>query len=63
MIYLQSSDLYNLQVALRVFSGVYASMPNVVMAGTLVALVPTLILYFVAQNYFVEGIVTSGIKQ
>ena len=63
LIYLQSSDLYNLQVALRVFSGVYASMPNVVMAGTLVALVPTLILYFVAQNYFVEGIVTSGIKQ
>ena len=63
LIYLQSSDLYNLQVALRVFSGVYASMPNVVMAGTLVALIPTLVLYFLAQNYFVEGIVTSGIKQ
>lgn len=63
LIYLQSSDLYNLQVALRVFSGVYTSMPNVVMAGTLVALVPTLIIYFIAQNYFVEGIATSGIKQ
>lgn len=63
LIYLQSSDIYNLQVALRVFSGVFAYRPNVVMAGTLVALVPTLILYFIAQNYFVEGIVTSGIKQ
>lgn len=64
LIYLQSSDLYNLQVALRTFASVYeAQKPNVVMAGTLVALVPTLILYFLAQNYFVEGIVTSGIKQ
>ncbi len=63
LIYLQSSDLYNLQVALRVFAGVFRMRPNVVMAGTLSALVPTLILYFVAQNYFVEGIVTSGIKQ
>lgn len=62
LIYLQSSDLYNLQVALRVFSGVFSSRPNVVMAGTLVALMPTLIIYFVAQNYFLEGIVTTGIK-
>ena len=63
LIYLQSSDLYNLQVALRSFAGVYSSEPNVVMAGTLIALIPTLVLYFIAQNYFVEGIVTSGIKQ
>ena len=63
LIYLQSSDLYNLQVALRVFSGVFSSQPNVVMAGTLVALLPTLIIYFIAQNYFIEGIVTTGIKQ
>lgn len=62
LIYLQSSDLYNLQVALRVFSGVFSSRPNVVMAGTLVALLPTLIIYFIAQNYFLEGIVTTGIK-
>jgi len=63
LVYLQSSELYNLQVALRTFAGVYTKMPNAVMAGTLVALVPTLVIYFIAQNYFVEGIVTSGIKQ
>ena len=62
LIYLQSSDLYNLQVALRTFSGVYASQPNVVMAGTLIALIPTLIIFFIAQNYFLEGIVTTGLK-
>lgn len=63
LIYLQSSDMYTLQVALRSFAGVYVSEPNVVMAGTIIALIPTLIIYFIAQNYFVEGIVASGIKQ
>ena len=63
LVYLQSSQRYNLQVALRTFAGVYAKQPNAVMAGTIVALVPTLIIYFLAQNYFIDGIVTSGIKQ
>ena len=63
LIYLQSSDLYNLQVALKVFASTYADEPNVVMAGTVAALVPTLIIYFVAQDYFIEGIAASGIKQ
>lgn len=63
LIYLQSSDLYSLQVALKIFAGVYGDEPNVVMAGTVAALVPTLIIYFVAQDYFIEGIAASGIKQ
>ena len=63
LIYLQSSELYNLQVALRVFSDAFGDEPNVVMAGTVSALVPTLIVYFVAQEYFIEGIAASGIKQ
>ena len=42
---------------------VYADEQNVVMAGTLVALIPTLVIYFFAQDYFIEGIATSGVKQ
>lgn len=63
LIYLQSSELYTLQIALRIFSSVYATKPSIVMAGTVVALVPTLIIYFIAQDYFIEGIAASGIKQ
>lgn len=63
LIYLQSSDLYTLQIALRAFSSVYVSKPSIVMAGTVVALVPTLVIYFIAQDYFIEGIAASGIKQ
>lgn len=63
LIYLQSSNLYTLQIALKTFSSVYASKPSIVMAGTVVALVPTLVIYFIAQDYFIEGIAASGIKQ
>ena len=32
------------------------------MAGALVALIPALVIYIVAQKYFIEGIATSGMK-
>lgn len=62
LIYLQSSDNYNLQVALKTYASVYEKKQNFVMAGTLVALLPTLIIYFIAQDFFIEGIAASGIK-
>lgn len=62
LIYLQSSELQTLQVALRTFSTVYALKPSIVMAGTVVALLPMLIIYFFAQDYFIEGIAASGLK-
>ncbi len=62
LIYLESSDKYNLQVALRNFASAYGDEQNVVMAGTVIALIPTLIVYFIAQDYFIEGIAASGIK-
>jgi multiple sugar transport system permease protein len=36
--------------------------PHYVMAASLVAVVPVLILFFFAQQYFVKGIVLTGIK-
>ena len=35
---------------------------NVIFAACFVALLPTLVLYFFAQRFFVEGIATSGMK-
>ena len=62
LIFLESSDKLNLQVSLRNFASAYGDEPNVVMAGTIIALIPTLVVYFVAQDYFIEGIAASGIK-
>ena len=62
LIYLQSPEFYTLQIALRSFSGTYAGRTPTVMAGSLIAMIPTIGLYLAAQKYFVEGIVTSGMK-
>ena len=35
---------------------------ELLMAATAVAIIPLLIVFFCAQRYFVEGIVTTGIK-
>ena len=35
---------------------------NYVMAASVVALVPVIIIFFAAQQYFVKGIVLTGIK-
>lgn len=61
-IYLHSEELYTLQIALRMFSGTYASKTATVMAGSIVAMIPTIIIYLLCQKYFVEGIATSGMK-
>ena len=62
MIYLQSSQKYNLQVALKNLASAFEDNTNVVMAATMMALLPTLIIYFIAQDFFIEGIAASGIK-
>lgn len=62
LLYLQTSDLQTLQIALNGLSSRYGDQQNVVMAGAIVALVPLLIVYFFCQQYFIEGIVTSGLK-
>lgn len=62
LVYLQSSDYYTLQLTLRSFASVYDKKPNYVMAATITALLPTLAIYFIAQDFFIEGIAASAIK-
>lgn len=61
-LYLQDPEWYTLQLALKSFQGAYSFNTPTIMAGSIVALLPTLIIYIVAQKYFIEGIATSGMK-
>ncbi len=61
-LYLQSPQWYTLQIALNSFQGTYSRNIPAMMAGALIALIPTLVIYIVAQKYFIEGIATSGMK-
>ncbi len=63
MLYLKDAALLTLQLALQQFaSSRQVTDPGAVMAGTLIAVVPTVALFVLAQKYFISGIVTSGLK-
>lgn len=61
-LYLRDPDWYTLQIALNSFQGTYSRNYPAMMAGSVIALVPTLVIYIIAQKYFIEGIATSGMK-
>ncbi len=51
-----------LQIMLTKFATARSREMNAVMAGTLIVLLPLLIIYFIAQDFFLEGIAASAIK-
>lgn len=63
LIYLNSADNRTAAVALSFFSASYGGTPyNLLMTASLIMLMPVLVLFFVAQRYFIQGIVISGVK-
>lgn len=62
LIYINSPEKFTLQLILASFQGYYVSNWTLIMAGSVLALIPTVILFFFAQRYFVEGITMTGMK-
>lgn len=57
------TDLRTLQLVLKSIPTLGNTPYPLMMAGAIVALIPTFILYGVAQKFFTEGIVLTGIKE
>lgn len=62
MIYLTSENLRTIQIGLASFRTQYGSEYGLIMAGTICALIPMLLIFVVGQKYLVEGIAFSGLK-
>ena len=63
LIYINSVDKYPISLALRTALDADANVQwGQIMAMAFVSVLPLMILFFVAQKYFVEGISTSGLK-
>jgi ABC-type glycerol-3-phosphate transport system permease component len=62
LIYLNSVEKLTVTLGLSKFQGMYgATLWNSVMAGTVLIVLPPLILFLAAQRYFVEGIHMTGL--
>jgi multiple sugar transport system permease protein len=64
LVYLSTSrDKWPISVALSTFNGIYGQRPQIIQAGALLALIAPLLLFVVAQRFFVQGIVITGVEK
>jgi multiple sugar transport system permease protein len=63
LVYLaQSPDSQTLSIALSAFRGVHHVSWNLTMAAALIFMVPVVVIFFLAQRVFIEGITLTGVK-
>ncbi len=62
LIYLNTESLKTIQLGLRLFIQQYSADYALIMAASLVSLIPVTILFLAFQRFFVEGIASTGIK-
>ncbi|CAN5593786.1 carbohydrate ABC transporter permease [soil metagenome] len=62
LIVVNSQELYTVQLGLAIFRDRYATEWGSLMAGSVVATLPILIVFFFAQKHFIQGIALSGLK-
>ncbi|MEV5083738.1 carbohydrate ABC transporter permease [Streptomyces sp. NPDC056159] len=61
-IYLTDNELWTVQIGLRQFVGIYDSEYAMIMTGSVLSVLPILVVFLLGQRYFVQGIATSGMK-
>jgi len=62
LIYLNSEKLKTIQVGLRMFISQYSAEYSLIMAASLISLIPVLIIFLALQRFFVEGVAATGVK-
>ncbi len=62
LIYISRYEDYTIQLGLNMLKGRYNIQWNLIMAGSLLGIIPPTILYFFAQKYLIGGIASVGIK-
>lgn len=62
LIYLRSPDLWTIQLGLRTFISQYNAEYALIMTGSVLSVLPIVIVFLLGQRYFIEGIATSGLK-
>ncbi|SHE12634.1 Inner membrane ABC transporter permease protein ycjP [Chlamydia abortus] len=62
LIFLRSEKLLTLQVGIRKFADAYGEFYSLMMAGSVIAIVPLLLIFIIGQKQVIEGISLGGVK-
>ena len=62
LIYLKTEAKKTIQLGLKMFIGQYSSDYGLIMAGSVLSLIPVIIVFLSLQKYFVEGVAATGLK-
>lgn len=62
LVYLNSESKYTVALGLQLFTGVYRSEWNLMMAASCLVVIPVIIVFIIGQRYFLEGLTMSGVK-
>jgi multiple sugar transport system permease protein len=63
LIVISSEEMRTVQLGLAIFRDRYLTQWDLLMAGSVTAVLPILIVFFFAQKYFIKGITLSGLKE
>ena len=63
LIVINSEQMQTVQLGLAIFRDRYLTEWDLLMAGSVTAVLPILIVFFFAQKYFIKGITLSGLKE
>ncbi len=63
LIVINSESMRTVQLGLAIFRDRYLTQWDLLMAGSVTAVMPILIVFFFAQKYFIKGITLSGLKE
>jgi multiple sugar transport system permease protein len=61
-IYFTSNELWTVQLGLRSFVGQYDAAYAMIMTGSVISVLPVVLVFLLGQRQFIQGIATSGLK-
>ncbi len=62
LLYLNTPDMYTLNIALMMFQQQYRYAWNVTLVGAMINAAPILVLFFIFSKYYIEGVSYAGLK-
>lgn len=61
-IYFTSNELWTVQLGLRQFVGQFDAEYAMIMTGSVISVIPVVLIFLFGQRFFIQGIATSGMK-